>query len=48
MIEILDCRDMSEEEKKEYLSHNEEVRKLDTNKKYISIESIEKLKYECR
>ena len=44
MIEIIESRDMTEEEKKEYLSHNEEVRKLDINKNYISIESIEKLK----
>ena len=44
MIEIIESRDMTAKEKKEYLLHNEEVRKLNTDKNYISIESIEKLK----
>ena len=36
MIEIIESRDMTEKEKKEYLLHNEEVRKLNTDKNYIS------------
>ena len=42
MIEILDCRDMTEEEKKEY-SKKEPV-KLESNKNIITIESMSNLK----
>ena len=42
MIEIIESRDMTEEEKKEYLLHKEEDIELKSNKNYISIESVEK------
>lgn len=43
MIEILDYRDMTEEEKKEY-SKKEEPVKLESNKNIITIESMSNLK----
>ena len=39
MIEILDCRDMTEEEKKEY-SKKEEPVKLEYNKNIIDRKSV--------
>ena len=43
MSEILDCRDMTEEEKKEYYKKEEPV-KLESNKNIITIESMSNLK----
>jgi len=43
MIEILESRDMTEEEKQKY-SQKENPIKLESNKNMISIESMENLK----
>lgn len=43
MIEILECRDMTEEEKQKYLQKEKPI-KLESNKNMITIESMENLK----